>query len=154
MKIKFESDLLYQRRAIEAVVDVFRGQEQLQSNFTVLAPGSSSDFDFGADMGYANKSSLTSSQLVKNVQDIQLANAVRVSVPGEIQLNDLQFSIEMETGTGKTYVFTRSILELNRKYGFTKFVIVVPSVSIREGIYKSLQLTEDHFAAEFDNVPY
>lgn len=154
MKIKFESDLVYQQRAIEAVVDVFKGQEQLQSNFTVLAPGHGTGLDLGADLGYANKSTLHPSHLVKNVQDIQLGNAVRVSVPAEIHPGDLQFSIEMETGTGKTYVFTRSILELNQRYGFTKFVIVVPSVSIREGIYKSLQLTEEHFAAEFDNIPY
>src|SRR5690606_19454559 len=64
------------------------------------------------------------------------------------------FSIELETGTGKTYVFTRSIFEMNKRYGFKKFIIVVPSVSIREGINKSLELTDEHFKQVFENVPY
>ena len=59
----------------------------------------------------------------------------------------------METGTGKTYVYTKTIFELNRKYGFTKFVIVVPSVAIREGVYKSFQVTQEHFGLQYDNVP-
>ncbi|MBM6939837.1 DEAD/DEAH box helicase family protein, partial [Pseudoflavonifractor phocaeensis] len=64
-----------------------------------------------------------------------------------------QFCIEMETGTGKTYVYTKTIFELNRKYGFTKFVIVVPSVAIREGVYKSFEITKEHFGLQYDNVP-
>jgi len=63
------------------------------------------------------------------------------------------FCVEMETGTGKTYVYTKTVFELNKRYGFTKFIIVVPSVAIREGVYKSLQITADHFGAEYDNVP-
>ncbi len=153
MKIKFQNDLSYQQDALSAVIEVFKGQEKLKSNFTVVAPrGDSMKFD--DELGYANKLSLTPSALKKNVQDTQLKNGLKVSEPGAINVNDLQFSVEMETGTGKTYVFTRSILEMNKRYGFTKFVIVVPSVSIREGIYKSLQLTEEHFRKEFDNVPY
>jgi len=64
-----------------------------------------------------------------------------------------QFCVEMETGTGKTYVYTKSIFEMNRRFGFTKFIIVVPSVAIREGVYKSLQITAEHFGAHYDNVP-
>ncbi|MEJ0047120.1 MAG: DEAD/DEAH box helicase family protein [Rhodospirillales bacterium] len=64
-----------------------------------------------------------------------------------------EFSIEMETGTGKTYVYLRTIFELNKRYGFKKFIIVVPSVAIREGVLKSLQITRDHFAALYDNTP-
>ena len=64
------------------------------------------------------------------------------------------FTVEMETGTGKTYVYLRTIFELNRRYGFTKFVIVVPSVAIKEGVYKSLQITEEHFRALYANVPF
>ncbi|MET3560332.1 restriction endonuclease [Bartonella japonica] len=69
-------------------------------------------------------------------------------------LEQKQFSIEMETGTGKTYVYSKTIFELNQRYGFTKFIIVVPSVAIREGVYKSLQVTREHFQAEFNNLPY
>src|SRR5699024_6875552 len=65
-----------------------------------------------------------------------------------------QYSIEMETGTGKTYVYTKTILELNKRYGFTKFIIVVPSVAIREGVFKSLQVTEEHFKNLYDSEPY
>lgn len=83
-----------------------------------------------------------------------MKNGLRISDPNKIDRNDLQFSIEMEIGTGKTYVFTRSIMEMNRKYGFKKFIIVVPSVSIREGINKSLELTDDHFKKVFENTPY
>lgn len=153
MKIQFESNLDYQQEAIEAVIDVFKGQEKLQSNFTVLAPTDQS-LAYDADLGYANKLSLLEKQLVENTQAIQLRNGLRISKPQDIDRNDLQYSIEMETGTGKTYVFTKSIFEMNKRYGFKKFIIVVPSVSIREGINKSLQLTDEHFKKVFENVPY
>src|SRR5690606_24556055 len=130
-----------QQEAIEAVIDVFKGQEKLQSNFTVLAPTDQS-IGYDADLGYANKLSLLEKQLVDNTQAIQLRNGLRLSKPQDVDKNDLHYSIEMETGTGKTYVFTKSIFELNKRYGFKKFIIVVPSVSIREGINKSLELTD------------
>jgi type III restriction enzyme len=65
----------------------------------------------------------------------------------------MHFSVEMETGTGKTYVYLRSIYELNKLYGFKKFVIVVPSVAIREGVLKNLEITHEHFQTLYDNVP-
>ena len=77
----------------------------------------------------------------------------RNNLPLTPSAKDCQFCIEMETGTGKTYVYTKTIFELNRKYGFTKFVIVVPSVAIREGVYKSFQITQEHFGLQYDNVP-
>jgi len=153
MKIQFEGNLSYQQDAIDAVVDVFKGQEKLQSNFTVLAPTDQS-IGYDADLGYSNKFNLLEKQLVDNTQAIQLKNGLRLSKPQDIDKNDLHYSIEMETGTGKTYVFTKSIFELNKRYGFKKFIIVVPSVSIREGINKSLELTDDHFKKVFENVPY
>ena len=69
-------------------------------------------------------------------------------------LDSGDFTVEMETGTGKTYVYLRTILELNKRYGFTKFVIVVPSIAIKEGVYKSLQITEEHFRALYSGVPF
>lgn len=153
MKIQFEGNLDYQQDAIEAVIDVFKGQEKLQSNFTVLAPTDQS-IGYDADLGYANKLGLLEKQLVDNTQTIQLRNGLRLSKPQDIDKKDLHYSIEMETGTGKTYVFTKSIFELNKRYGFKKFIIVVPSVSIREGINKSLELTDEHFKKVFENVPY
>ena len=70
------------------------------------------------------------------------------------ELDGMHFTVEMETGTGKTYVYLRSIFELYKEYGFTKFIIVVPSLAIKEGVYKSLQITEDHFKGLYDNVQF
>src|SRR5690625_81873 len=153
MKIQFEDNLKYQQDAVDAVVDVFKGQEKLQSNFTVLAP-TDQTIGYEADLGYANRFNLFDRQLVDNTQEIQLRNGLRLSKPQDIDRKKLQYTIEMETGTGKTYVFTKSIFELNKRYGFKKFIIVVPSVSIREGINKSLELTDEHFKSLYDNVPY
>src|SRR5207344_2946384 len=89
-------------------------------------------------------------EVLKNLADIQLRNGLPPS--GKLASGD--FTVEMETGTGKTYVYLRTIFELNRRYGFTKFVIVVPSVAIKEGVYKTLQITEEHFRNLYANVPY
>lgn len=157
MKIKFENNLTYQQEAIEAVVDIFKGQENMVSNFTVLSPTVDKEGAYmisQSESGHANKLSILPKQMVHNVQEIQMRNGLKISNPDEIDRKDLHFTIEMETGTGKTYVFTRSILEMHQKYGFKKFIIVVPSVSIREGINKSLELTDEHFRKEFQNIPY
>jgi hypothetical protein len=82
---------------------------------------------------------LLDDQILANLNDVQLRNGLK---PTE-SLATGDFTVEMETGTGKTYVYLRSILELNRRFGFTKIVIVVPSVAIKEGVYKTLQITED-----------
>ena len=87
--------------------------------------------------------------MIKNMQAVQRKH----NLPITSDLKGRQFSVEMETGTGKTYVYTKTIYELNRLYGFTKFIIVVPSVAIREGVYKSLQVTQEHFSAIYDNAP-
>lgn len=147
MKLKFDSRLPYQRQAINSVVDIFKGQTVKQSNFTV-----SYGEDAGmiqTDKGIGNFLELTQEEILKNVQDIQTRNGL----PRSEQLEGMNFTIEMETGTGKTYVYLRTIYELNQKYGFTKFVIVVPSVAIREGVYKSLQITESHFKKLYENQP-
>ena len=93
---------------------------------------------------------LVEEELLENTQQVQLVNGLKQS--GNLTGKD--FTIEMETGTGKTYVYLRSIFELNQKYGFTKFIIVVPSVAIKEGVYKSLQMTEDHFRNLYDNTQF
>lgn len=156
MKIQFDK-LDYQTEAINSVVDVFRGQEACTSNFTVLAPKVKVDGSYSnlqAETGYANKLELSQEQLLQNTQEIQLRNGLRVSKSNEVSRSSLDFSVEMETGTGKTYVFLRSILEMNKRYGFTKFIIVVPSIPIKEGTNKNLEMTEEHFKGLFDNVPY
>lgn len=156
MKIKFEGELDYQQDAINAIVDIFKGQEICNSNFTVYSPAflaQQKNLEYN-QLGYANKLALTEGQILENVQNIQLRHGLKPSLVNEVDKSHLDFSVEMETGTGKTYVYLRSMMEMNRKYGFTKFIIVVPSIPIKEGVYKSLQITASHFADHYDNIPY
>lgn len=92
---------------------------------------------------------LSELQILANLKKRQSDNGLPVSDT----LDGMHFSVEMETGTGKTYVYLRTIYELNRKYGFKKFVIVVPSIAIREGVLKNLQITHEHFQSIYDNIP-
>lgn len=147
MKLKFQSDLNYQRQAVDSIISIFRGQAVKQSNFTV-----SYGEDAGmiqTDLGVGNRLDLTPNEIVKNVQEVQIGNGLARSE----SLDGMNFTVEMETGTGKTYVYLRTIYELNKQYGFSKFVIVVPSLAIREGVYKSLQITEQHFKELYDRTP-
>ncbi len=152
MKIQFESNLEYQDRAIASIVDIFEGQEVCQSNFSIVKPQTkgqktTSDYD---DLGIGNRLELLDDEILLNVQKIQLRNGLAQST----ELGSMDFSVEMETGTGKTYVYLKSIFEMNRRYGFTKFIIVVPSIAIKEGTKKTLEITSEHFKTLFDNVNY
>lgn len=149
MKIKFNPNLDFQRDAIDSVTRVFEGQEEGTSRFTVSALPE--EGMFSNTEGVGNRLKLLEEDILKNVQSIQIENGLR---PDEILNEGLDFTIEMETGTGKTYVYLRSMFELHEKYGFSKFIIVVPSVAIREGVYKSLEMTEEHFNQLYDNTPY
>ena len=102
------------------------------------------------DLGIGNRLSLLDADILENLKAIQLRNGL----PPSDTLDSGDFTVEMETGTGKTYVYLRTILELNKRYGLTKFVIVVPSVAIKEGVYKSLQMTEEHFRALYSGTPF
>lgn len=138
MKIKFDEQQ-YQLDAIQSITDIFEGQTVKVSNFTV----SMGDI-VGQEvttLGIGNKLELSEIEVIENVQKIQMRNHLKKST----SIQDWNFTVEMETGTGKTYVYTRTIFELNKKYGFSKFIIVVPSVAIREGVYKSFQMTKEHF---------
>jgi len=153
MKLHFEPNLDYQHAAIEAVAGLFKGQETCRTEFTVTKsaldgahlPGMESD------LGIGNRLKLLDDEILSNLDAIQLQNGLR---PSTKEMLSGDFTVEMETGTGKTYVYLRTIFELNRRYGFTKFVIVVPSVAIKEGVYKSLQMTEEHFRALYANAPF
>lgn len=150
MKIKFDSNQEYQLEAIRAVMDVFEGQPQAQGEFEVQPDA------FGgallSQLGFGNNLVLDDARILANTQAIQAKHEIK-EVSDQLGANGLHFSVEMETGTGKTYVYLRTIYELNRTYGFKKFVIVVPSVAIREGVLKNIELTQEHFAAIYGNVP-
>lgn len=152
MKLHFEPNLQFQLDAIEAVCDLFRGQESCRSVFTVTMP-SEEQRDFlmqSTAEGIGNQLGLLEEELLANLKDVQLRNGLR---PDEV-IRSMNFTVEMETGTGKTYVYLRTILELNRRFGFNKFVIVVPSIAIKEGVRQSLKSTKEHLQSLYANEPY
>lgn len=146
MKLQFDSNQDYQKQAVNAVVDIFEGQPLSSSELDFTLTHGSLSF---SENGVGNDIVLTEEQILKNVQKVQERNGIS-TVP---ELDGLNFSVEMETGTGKTYVYLRTIYELNKHYGFKKFVIVVPSVAIREGVLKNLEITFDHFQTLYDKIP-
>jgi type III restriction enzyme len=153
MRLHFEPDLDYQLQAIETVCDLSRGQEVCRSEFTVTFPREDVQGNLGLNdrqLGIGNDLSLLDEQILENLRAVQLRNAL----PPSAELSSGDFTVEMETGTGKTYVYLRTIFELNKRYGFTKFVIVVPSVAIKEGVHTSLKMTEDHLKGLYAGVPF
>lgn len=151
MKLQFDDKLDYQNQAIASIVDLFRGQTPMQTNFTVSAyAGQVGIYD--SENGIGNRLELDEEDILANLQEIQLRNGLAQTE--SLSPGQYNFDIDMETGTGKTYVYLRTILELNKNYGFSKFIIVVPSLAIKEGTYKSLQITEDHFKGLYDNTIY
>lgn len=154
MKLKFDATLDYQLEAIQSVTDLFEGLSAQETLFST---------DFGKidgglynELGLGNRDLPAPDPLLANLQSIQTRNQIpRSRELGEGCPYDFpNFSVEMETGTGKTYVYLRSIFELNQLYGFKKFIIVVPSVAIREGVTTSIQLMREHFKGLYDNVPF
>lgn len=155
MKFQFDANLDFQRGAIESITSIFEGQEVCQTNFTVAplqySPQIKLAFGTSNDLGIGNRLKLLDDDILKNIRNIQLKNGL---APTEKLNSSLNFTVEMETGTGKTYVYLRTIFEMNKLYGFTKFIIVVPSIAIKEGVNKSLQMMEEHFRGLYDNTPF
>ncbi|MCT3050459.1 restriction endonuclease [Leuconostoc mesenteroides] len=149
MKIKFDQ-LSYQDDAVKSATDVFNAQEIKYNNFTVL--GHELLGSIQTEVGLGNGVSVSEDSMLTSVQSVQFENGltpVTTLNPGFPQ-----FNIEMETGTGKTFVYFKTILELNKKYGFTKFVILVPSVAILEGVRKTYEITKDFFKSQYDGAVY
>ena len=151
MQLKFDSSLEYQQKAISAVVDLFLGQEHSVSRVEINSQYQPNDVLFNEPIiSVTNNLNIDDETIVENLQSIQKDNGLDVSS----RLSEKAFSIEMETGTGKTYVYLRTIFELNKKYGFLKFIVVVPNIAIREGVKSSLELMSDHFKSIYNNVPF
>ncbi len=140
MKFKFDSKLQYQLDAIESTVNLFKGQKRTTTESGLVSK----------EQIVSNILELTDSQILENLQEVQKLNKINVST----NLDGRNFSIEMETGTGKTYVYLRTILELNKKYGFKKFIIIVKTVAVKLGTQRTLKDTEKHFEKIFKNTPY
>ena len=153
MKLQFKKQA-YQTNAVNAVVDCFIGQPNTSGIQYRVDPGRAQQgqqsINYGdQSAGFKNSDVLVN--VLENIQKVQQQQNLNVS-QALIQHKSpckINLSVEMETGTGKTYVYIKTMLELNKRYGWSKFIIVVPSIAIREGIYKSLQITQDHFLEEY-----
>jgi type III restriction enzyme len=153
MKLHFEPNLDYQLQAIDAVCDLFHGQEICRTEFTVTHDASDLQTRLAFaenDLGIGNRLTLLDDELLANLHAIQLRHGLAPSA----SLASGDFTVEMETGTGKTYVYLRTVFELNKRYGFTKFVIVVPSVAIKEGVYHTIETAAEHLKSLYAGVPF
>ncbi len=155
MKLKFKKQT-YQTNAVEAVADCFAGQPKREGQNYRMDPGRTIDVG-GQNMaaleiaGFKNTDLvLTSDQILENIHAVQRRQNLPLS-PALVKTKVCEFNldIEMETGTGKTYCYIKSMFELNARYGWSKFIIVVPSIAIREGVYKSLEITAEHFLDDY-----
>jgi len=153
MKIQFDSSQSYQLEAIKSVTDIFEGQPLSGSPFEFsLSAQNETDGQIAADWSlslFGNKLLINDDTILKNANKIQSRNGIEISP----SLQGKNFTVEMETGTGKTYVYIRTIYELNKLYGFKKFVIVVPSVAIRAGVLKNLEITHEHLQDLYERQP-
>ena len=149
MKLKFKVQA-YQTAAVEAVVDCFAGQPRSDGITYRIDPGRSKQVRAEED-GFKNADvTLTDAQVLANLQSVQRGQNLSVS-PSLISGTGCKFNldVEMETGTGKTYCYIKTIFEMNKRYGWSKFIIMVPSIAIREGVQKSLQITAEHFTETY-----
>jgi len=167
MKLKFDPNQQFQLDAVSSVVDVFDGQPPNKSDFEV----SFSETDIGlfsgfsrTELGVGNNLVLDEKKLLENINKVQekfeldTTDEVKgIKIKGKKEGDDRlipYLTVEMETGTGKTYVYLRTVFELNQKYGFKKFIIVVPSIAIREGVLKSIEITNDHFKTLYNGTSF
>ena len=154
MRIKYKHQK-FQADAAKAVVDVFAGQPYLTSSYLMdrgsdyVQQSMTDDADF---TGWSNQKivpELSDRLILEHIQKIQRINQIQPSSKLEGRSDGFNLTIEMETGVGKTYTYIKTMYELNRAYGWSKFIIVVPSIAIREGVYKSFEMTQEHFAEEY-----
>ncbi|WP_296279187.1 DEAD/DEAH box helicase family protein [Pseudoxanthomonas sp.] len=157
MKLKFKTQA-YQTAAVQAVVDCFKGQPPASPEAISYridpgkqAKGQTIGSTVASDAGFRNADLfLSEKQLLDNIQMVQRGQNLPISDKlVKTKVADINLDVEMETGTGKTYCYIKTIFELNRQYGWSKFIIVVPSIAIREGVAKSLQITADHLLESY-----
>lgn len=170
MKLQFDANQQFQLDAVAAITNLFDGQPQGAPEYAVINMGSGSGLYAGqqqTELGAGNQLLVAEDKLQANTRALQTRNDIEVGDPSApLEAWELfdgpanqsricpHFSVEMETGTGKTYVYLRTIFELSRRYGFQKFIIVVPSVAIREGVLKNIDITAEHFRALYNNLPF
>lgn len=154
MKIKYDSNQNFQIKAIDAIADIFEGQPKDVEQFSTALKA---NYSYGGQTSLVNEIGAIGNNLIID-EDSILQNVKLIQDDNGIEplnhLKGMNFSIEMETGTGKTYVYLRTALELARRYNFTKFIIVVPSIAIKEGVKSSLESMRDHFKFDLGYEPY
>lgn len=151
MKFKFKIQQ-YQTDAVESTVAVFRGQPSfaLEDYRRDLGKYQQKKIEYDGDMGYCNhRLELNEHTLLRNINSVQNLNDIAPSKSLVKGVAPVNLDIEMETGTGKTYVYIKTMFELNKQYGWNKFIIVVPSIAIREGVAKSFSMLEEHFMEHY-----
>ena len=149
MKLKFDPSLEYQSDAIKAVVHAFDGQPFVQGGTHAFQLPQTGGL-FQSELAMGNRLTVQEAEILENVRTVQEVNGIaKVDA-----LQGMEFSVEMETGTGKTYVYLRTVFELNKTYGFSKFIVVVPSVAIREGVLKSIDIMKGHFQTLYEKAPF
>lgn len=148
MKLQFKHQQ-FQADAAKAVCDVFAGQPALEHKYSI-DPGRENILT-GLNVGWNNQPVLLpDATILANLHKVQLASGLKPSPKLERSEScKLNLTVEMETGVGKTYTYIKTMFELNRSYGWNKFIVIVPSVAIREGVYKTFQITQDHFAGDY-----
>lgn len=170
MKLQFDADQVFQINAIAAVADLFEGQPQGAPEYAIINVSGLGGLLAGqeqTELGLGNRLLLAEDSLLTNTRTVQTHNEIEIAEPkaplegwelfdgpANVSRQCPHFSVEMETGTGKTYVYLRTVFELSLRYGFQKFIIVVPSVAIREGVLKNIEITADHFRALYNNLPF
>lgn len=151
MELKFKHQK-FQADAAKAVVDVFAGQPYLTPSYMMdrgsgtYQQSTTEDLDYTGWSNHKIVPELNDRLILEHINTIQRANQIKPSDKLEGRFN---LTIEMETGVGKTYTYIKTMYELNKHYGWSKFIVVVPSIAIREGVYKSFQVTQEHFAEEY-----
>ncbi|MEA1940602.1 MAG: DEAD/DEAH box helicase family protein, partial [Candidatus Caldatribacteriota bacterium] len=149
MKLKFKHQA-FQSQAVQAVIDCFKGQPPGQGIRYRLDPGVQKQRLF-EQSGFRNSDiMLNDAQILENIQNVQKRQNLTISSSlFQDSISPINLDIEMETGTGKTYCYIKTIFEMNKLFGWNKFIIVVPSIAIREGVYKSFEITTEHFLESY-----
>jgi len=140
-KLQFDANQEFQKKAVKSAVDLFKGQANNSGGVRFEISDAADGYLYNSCFVVGNRLEIDEKTILENLQVVQGQNGIEISGG----LDGLNFSLEMETGTGKTYVYLRTIHELNKEYGFKKFIIVVPSLAIKEGAIKNLQITKEHF---------
>ena len=151
MKLKFKHQA-FQSLAVQAVVDCFKGQSPGQGIRYRLDPGVQKQRVFSFDQsGFRNSDiELNEAQILENIQEVQKRQNLPISSSlVQDSVSSINLDVEMETGTGKTYCYIKTFFEMNQQFGWNKFIIVVPSIAIREGVYKSFEITAEHFLESY-----